>query len=76
MNRVFQSPGPRPAIEAFSGSTVLVMAWVGEQDVSKLLDMSLPDTRFLFNMGAQPIEESKRTYERLRLRCPRQGGQM
>jgi len=71
LNRVFQSPGARPAIEAFSGHTVLVMAWIGEQDVYNLLDMALPGTRFLFNMPQQPLEESKRTYERLRARCPR-----
>jgi hypothetical protein len=71
INRVFQAPGPRPAVEAFSGHTVLVMAWIGEQEVYNLLDMALPETRFLFNMPQQPLEESKRTFERLRARCPR-----
>ncbi len=50
INRVFQAPGPRPAIEAFSGRTVLMMAWLDEQAVYDLLDMALPDTRFVFNM--------------------------
>jgi len=77
LNRVFQASGPRPAIEAFAGRTVLVMAWLGEQEVYNLLDMALPDTRFLFNLlaggapPAPPLEESKRTFERLRERCPR-----
>jgi hypothetical protein len=71
MNRVFQAPGPRPAIEAFSGRTVLVTAWAQPEEVYKLLEMARPDTRFLFNMAAQPIEESKRIFDRLRARCPR-----
>jgi len=69
LNRVFQAPGPRPAIEAFSGRTVLIVAWTDEQGVYKLLDMARPDTRFLFNMPGQPLEEARRTYERLRARA-------
>lgn len=71
MNRVFQAPGPRPAIEAFAGRTVLAMAWLTEQDAYNLLDLALPDTRFLFNMPEQPLDEAQQTYERLRARCPR-----
>ena len=71
LNRVFQSPGPRPAIEAFSGRTVLMVAWTGEDGVNKMLDMALPQTRFLFNVPAQPPDEAKRTLDRLRARCPR-----
>ena len=71
INRVFQSPGGRPAIEAFSGKTVLMMAWIDEQGICDLLDLALPDTRFLFNVLAQPLEDAKATYELLRKRCPR-----
>jgi hypothetical protein len=71
LNRVFQSPGPRPAIEAFSDHTVLMVAWTNEEDVGRLLDMALPNTRLLLNMPAQPLDETQRTYERLRKRCPR-----
>jgi hypothetical protein len=71
MNRVFQAPGPEPAVEAFSGRSVLMMAWMAEDQVNALLDMARPDTRYLFNMGAQPLEESRRTCERLRERCRR-----
>jgi len=71
LNRVFQEPGPRPAIEAFSGQTVLLVAWYSEETICEMLDMALPDTRFLFNMPAQPLDEAKRTYERLRELCPR-----
>jgi hypothetical protein len=71
MNRVFQAPGPRPAIETFAGETVHMVAWTDEEGVYDLLDMALPKTRFLFNMPAQPLDESKRTYDRLRERCPR-----
>jgi len=71
MNRVFQQPGPGPAIEAFTPGTVLMQAWCGEDFVHAMLDMARPKTRFLLNMPAQPIEDAKRTYERLRARCPR-----
>jgi hypothetical protein len=71
LNRVFQAPGPRPAIETFSKETVLMVAWTGEEKVYQMLDMALPETRFLFNMPGQPLDASKRTYERLRERCPR-----
>ncbi|MCS7222701.1 MAG: uroporphyrinogen decarboxylase family protein [Anaerolineae bacterium] len=69
LNRVFQSPGPRPAIEAFSGQTVLIVAWTQEDKVLEMLDMALPDTRFLFNMPGQPLDEAKATLQRLRKRC-------
>jgi hypothetical protein len=71
LNRVFQAPGPKPAVEAFSGQTVLMMAWMTEAQVNDLLDMALPTTRYLFNMPAQPLDDARRTYERLRERCPR-----
>ncbi|MHB0855979.1 MAG: uroporphyrinogen decarboxylase family protein [Anaerolineae bacterium] len=71
LNRVFQSAGPRPAIEAFSGRTVLMVAWTDEPDVHKLLDMVLPDTRLLINMQGMPLDEAKCCYDRLRARCPR-----
>ncbi len=65
----FQKPGPRPAIEAFSGATVLMIAWTDEAEVNALLEMARPDTRFLFNMPGQPLAELQRTLERLRQRC-------
>jgi hypothetical protein len=71
LNRVFQAPGPRPAIETFSKDTVLMVAWTPEDRVVEMLDMALPETRFLFNMPAQPLDEARRTYDRLRERCPR-----
>jgi len=71
LTRVFQHPGPRPAIEIFSGQTVLIVAWTEEDKVLEMLDMALPDTRFLFNMPGQPLEQTKRTLERLRERCSR-----
>lgn len=71
LNRVFQAPGPKPAVEAFSGQTVLMMAWMGEPQIADLLDMARPDTRYLFNMPAQSLEDAQRTCERLRERCPR-----
>ena len=69
LNRVFQKPGPRPAIEAFSGQTVLMVAWTPEEKALEMLDMALPATRFLFNMPGQPLDEAKATLARLRQRC-------
>jgi hypothetical protein len=71
LNRVFQAPGPRPAVERFAGRAVLIQAWTDEQGVSKMLDMAKPESRFLFNMPARTIEEQKPILERLRKRCPR-----
>jgi hypothetical protein len=74
LNRVFQSPGPRPAIEAFAGETVLVMAWLDEAGFGQMLDLALPQTRYLFNPSASTLEEAKGLYARLRARCPRRCG--
>ena len=71
LNRVFQEPGPRPAIEAFSGQTVLIQAWTGEAGINEMLEMALPQTRFFFNMSPQPLDEARATLERLREKCPR-----
>ena len=71
LNRVFQAPGPRPALEAFSGHTVFMVAWTQEQDMLRMLDLALPNTRFLCDMPAQPLDDARRTFERLRVRCPR-----
>lgn len=68
LNRVFQKPGSLPAIRAFSGKTVLVMAWVFEADVNALLDMAQPDTRFLFNIPNMPFDDARRLHDRLRAR--------
>jgi len=71
INRVFQDGGPGPAIAAFSGRTVLIQAWMSEEQIRSMLEMARPDTRMLINMGSQPLEEAKRTFERLRERCGR-----
>lgn len=71
INRVFQEPGFQPAIEAFSGHTVLMMSWYDEQIVNQMLDMSLPDTRFLFNIPTQSIDEAKAVCDRIRTRIGR-----
>ncbi len=71
LNRVFQAPGPRPAIDTFDGHTVFMHAWHPVEYVEMMLDMAHPHTRFLFNMPWQPLDDAKRTYARLRERCPR-----
>jgi len=71
LNRVFQKPGPGPAIKAFAGQTALMVAWTDEEGVGKMLDLALPESRFIFNMPGQPLDEAKRTLDRLRERCAR-----
>jgi len=71
LNRVFQSPGPEPAIKAFAGRTVLMQAWSPEDFLNRMLDLARPDSRFLFNIDGPSLEELKPFYERLRKRCPR-----
>jgi len=71
LNRVFQSPGPRPAIDAFAGKTVLIQAWSGDELLNQMLDAAQPDSRFLFNLDGGKLEEIQPRYERLRKRCPR-----
>ena len=72
LNRVFQKPGAKPAIDAFSGRTVLVQAWMDEAALNALLEMAHPDTRFLFNLSVEKPEQAVPLVERLRKRCPRQ----
>jgi len=71
LNRVFQEPGPGPAVKAFAGRTVLANAWFPEEFIYEIADMALPESRFLFNMPAEPLEDAKRTFERMRKRFPR-----
>jgi hypothetical protein len=71
INRTFQSPGPLPAIQTFAGKSVLMVAWFDEETIKAMLDMSLPDTRFLFDLHPQTLDEGKIFLERMRVRCPR-----
>jgi len=71
LNRVFQGPGPAPAIEAFAGKTVLVLGCDGERGAREFLEMAKPDTRFLFKVGAPTLDEAKAVYEGVRELCPR-----
>jgi hypothetical protein len=69
LNRVFQKPGPEPAIRTFSGQTVLIVAWTSEDKATEMLDLAQPDTRFLFCMPGEPLDQARGTLERLRARC-------
>jgi len=71
LNRYFQEPGPGPAIRTFAGHCVLMMAWFDEATLNMMLDLALPDSRFLLNPSAATLDEAKALYERLRIRCPR-----
>jgi hypothetical protein len=50
---------------------VLILAWFDEKTVYDILDMSLPESRFMINMPDMPIDDAKQVYARLRERCPR-----
>ncbi len=70
LNRVFQTPGPRPAIDTFSGHSVLIMAWHSEEEIYQMLRWAHPDTRFLFNPNAPAtLDETKALLDRLRAAC-------
>jgi hypothetical protein len=71
LNRVYQQPGPGPAIRAFSGRTVLIPAWCGVDEVERQLALATPQTRFLFNLGALPDDKAKASVERARILCAR-----
>ena len=71
LNRVFQAPGPRPALEAFDGSTVHMLAFTTLEGIEQTLGMALPKNRFLMNPPAESLEEARRIHDRLRARCPR-----
>lgn len=71
LNRVFQKPGPKPAIDTFSEHTVLMQAWMDEATMNAMLDMAHPDTRFLFNLPSGKPEEVAPIFDRMRKRCPR-----
>lgn len=71
LNRVFQAPGPKPAIDAFSGRAVFMQAWGGLDDYRRMLEMARPDTRFLFNLGPLPDADAERAHAELRRLCRR-----
>jgi hypothetical protein len=71
LNRVFQAPGPVPAIRAFAGKTVLMQAWMSADQYIEMVDNAQPDSRFLFNLSQEPPDDLRKSYDRLRQHCPR-----
>lgn len=71
LNRVFQTPGSKPAIDAFAGETVLITAWFPEEFINEMLDLAVLDSRFMFTMPYLPDEEAKAQLERLMKRIGR-----
>lgn len=72
INRMFQKPGPLPAIQAFSGHSVLIVSqYSDEENLSRLLDLALPNTRYLFALPGMALEDAQRMNDFLRQRCPR-----
>ncbi|MCX6359063.1 MAG: hypothetical protein NT029_04605 [Armatimonadetes bacterium] len=70
VNRVFVR-GPLPTVRDFSGKAVIMVAWSDLETVRGLLGLSLPNTRWLFNMPAQPADDARRTFAQIREWCPR-----
>ncbi len=69
LNRVFQyPPGPGPALEQFAAETVHMVAWRDEAGIAELLNLARPDTRFLFDLGWQPLDSAAACLDRLRAR--------
>ena len=69
LNRVFQyPPGPGPALAQFAAETVHMVAWRDEAGIAELLDLARPDTRFLFDLGWQPLDSAAACLDRLRTR--------
>lgn len=71
INRVFTT-GPESSIRDFTPEQVLMVAWMDEATVGRLLDLAQPGTRYLLNIpAADGLDETKRRLERLRERCGR-----
>lgn len=68
LNRVYQDPGPKPAIDTFAGHTVLINSWLEEAFYSQMLDFAHPETRFLFNVQAETKDKQKAFFGRMRER--------
>ncbi len=66
LNRVWQAPGPGPAIETFSGHTVLIQAWEPLESIPAYLRQAHPDTRFLFVLGTAELSDVAALADRTR----------
>ena len=71
LNRNFYDFSPQRCIELFSRKTVLMLAGTSEQKLNELLDLALPETRYLFTLEGLDLEQARPVYERLRKRMPR-----
>ncbi|HEY3332063.1 MAG TPA: uroporphyrinogen decarboxylase family protein [Capsulimonadaceae bacterium] len=70
LNRVFQAPGPEPALRAFGDKTVHMVAWRTIDDIKReYLDANVPGVRFAFCMSAETVDEARRTLATLREWC-------
>jgi len=71
INRHFDATDMGLTVKTFAGRSVLVVAWMEEERVHRLLDLAQPDTRLYLHMPVMPLEDAKAVHERLRARCPR-----
>ncbi|MFP4381664.1 MAG: uroporphyrinogen decarboxylase family protein [Candidatus Sumerlaeia bacterium] len=71
LNPSFRQVPPQDCVRMFSGKAVIMMGYTPEEKLNELLDLATPETRYLFNLDAMPLEEVRPLYDRLRERCPR-----
>ena len=68
LNRKFFR-GAKACIEQFSDTALFSMGWTPEEVMNEMLDCSLPNSRFLFNLsGIQSPKIAKPLFDRLRAR--------
>jgi hypothetical protein len=70
LNRAFHAPGPKPAIDIFSGHSTFITT-DDEPNFEAKLSLALPETRFVNCASSASLDEACRLNDRLRARCPR-----
>ncbi len=70
LNRKFHQ-GARPCIDMFSDSALFSMGCTPEEELMEMLDMALPQSRFLFEFYCRTMDEGKGLVERFHARIPR-----
>ena len=65
---------PAASILDFPDRVVRMCGWHRAEAVEKILEIARPESRFLFEMSSEPLEDAKRTLERVRNLCSRRRG--
>ncbi|MBN1437079.1 MAG: hypothetical protein JW936_08380 [Sedimentisphaerales bacterium] len=64
-NRVASKRGYEPLLEHFNGADapVHVLAWIDEERIATLIENSHPDTRYIFNLMGDSVDDGRRWLE-------------